>query len=116
MDLSDIDGALTECAEMIKALVLWDKELESLLDASTGNATESLAALAGHMASYVSKPSFMEFAAKHELSLEHEYETLYVLIAGLIFLLDQHPETPTEAIKTIIDSTLHLKEHVTNAR
>lgn len=117
VDLDDIDKALAECAELVKSLVRQGMELGPLLEADTGGTVKETfeQRIAGHMASYVSETTFMEFAAKHELSLEHEYETLYVLISGLILLLEQHPETSTQTVKAIIASTLHLEEYVADA-
>ena len=114
VDLGDIDRALTECAELVKSLVFQGMKLHSLLDADTGNPSRETfeQRIANHMANYVRDSKFIEFARQHDMPVDHEYETLYVLISGLILLIQEYPGTSVETIKGIIATTLHLEKYI----
>ncbi|MFR3451892.1 MAG: hypothetical protein ACLTSX_10480 [Collinsella sp.] len=51
----------------------------------------------------------VDFAAHHEVRIDHLYETFYVLITGLIMFVRTHPDEPEGTIKDIIASTLHIE-------
>ena len=51
----------------------------------------------------------VDFAAHHEVQIDHLYETFYVLITGLIMFVRTHPDAPEGTIKDIIASTLHIE-------
>ena len=116
VDLDNLDRTLTECAELVKSLVLQGMELKPLLDADTGSTSSETfeQRIANHMASYICDTTVVEYVSRHEMPIENEFETLYVLISGLILLIQQYPDTPTETIKAIIVSTLHLEKYLSS--
>ena len=65
--------------------------------------------VADRTARYVCSSTVVDFAARHEVRIDHLYETFYVLITGLIMYVRTHPDAPEETIKDIIASTLHIE-------
>ena len=108
----DIEGALNGAAHMLKTLVLQQDDAMPHTVATGGNAglyATFVHRVADRMARYICESTVVDFAALHEVRIDHLYETFYVLITGLIMFVRSHPDTPEETIKDIIASTLHIE-------
>ncbi len=108
----DIEGALNGAARMLKTLVLQQDDAMPHTVATGGNAglyATFVHRVADRMARYICESTVVDFAALHEVRIDHLYETFYVLITGLIMFVRSHPDTPEETIKDIIASTLHIE-------
>lgn len=117
VDLDDLDTTLTDCAKLVKSLVLQGMELQPLLYADTGDISNKTfeQRIADHMATYICQTTIVEYVSRHEMPIENEFETLYVLISGLIQLIQAYPDTPVKTIKDLITSTLHLEPRLADA-
>lgn len=108
----DIEGALDEVAHMLKTRVLENADDMPCSVAHGGDATlhaSFVHRVADRTARYVCSSTVVDFAARHEVQIDHLYETFYVLITGLIMYVRTHPDVPEETIKDIIASTLHIE-------
>lgn len=108
----DIEGALNGAARMLKTLVLQQDDAMPHTVATGGNAglyATFVHRVADRMARYICESTVVDFAALHEVRIDHLYETFYVLITGLIMFVRSHPDTPEGTIKDIIASTLHIE-------
>lgn len=106
----DIDGALTSAAELLTSLISERYELSRSLECGTaaGVYTAFVHRVAERVARYICDTTVVDFARYHEVCIDHVYETMYVLITGLIMYLRSHPDAPAATIRDIIASTLHL--------
>lgn len=108
----DIEGALDGAAHMLKAMVLEqdDPATSSVARAGDGALYASFVhRVADRTARYMCSSTVVDFAARHEVRIDHLYETFYVLITGLIMFVRTNPDVPEEVIKDIIASTLHIE-------
>ena len=108
----DIEGALDEAAHMLKSMVLGSEDDMPHSVAHKGDATlyaSFVHRVADRTARYVCSSTVVDFAARHEVRIDHLYETFYVLITGLIMYVRTHPDAPEEVIKDIMASTLHIE-------
>ena len=65
--------------------------------------------VADRTARYICESTVVDFAALHEVRIDHLYETFYVLITGLVMFVRANPDVPEETVKDIIASTLHIE-------
>ena len=108
----DIEGALDAAAHMLKTMVLEqnDSATSSVARAGDGAMYASFVhRVADRTARYMCASTVVDFAAQHEVRIDHLYETFYVLITGLIMYVRTSPDAPEEVIKDIIASTLHIE-------
>lgn len=108
----DIEGALDAAAHMLKTMVLEqnDSATSSVARAGDGAMYASFVhRIADRTARYMCASTVVDFAAHHEVRIDHLYETFYVLITGLIMYVRTNPDAPEEVIKDIIASTLHVE-------
>lgn len=108
----DIEGALNGAAHMLKALVLQQDDAIPRTVATGGNAglyATFVHRVADRMARYICESTVVDFAALHEVRIDHLYETFYVLITGLVMFVRANPDVPEETVKDIIASTLHIE-------
>lgn len=108
----DIEGALDAAAHMLKTMVLEqnDSATSSVARAGDGAMYASFVhRVADRTARYMCASTVVDFAAQHEVRIDHLYETFYVLITGLIMYVRTNPDAPEEVIKDIIASTLHIE-------
>lgn len=107
----DIDGALTSAAALLTSLTSERYSLSRSLECGTtaGMYTAFVHRVAERVARYICDSTVVDFARYHTIRIDHVYETMYVLITGLIMYLRAHPDAPTSTIKDIIASTLHLE-------
>ncbi len=108
----DIEGALDAAAHMLKTMVLEqnDSATSSVARAGDGAMYASFVhRVADRTARYMCASTVVDFAAQHEVRIDHLYETFYVLITGLIMYVRTNPDAPEEVVKDIIASTLHIE-------
>lgn len=108
----DIEGALDQAAHLLKSMVRGDSDHTARSVAHGGDASlyaSFVHRVADRTARYVRSSTVVDFAARHEVRIDHLYETFYVLITGLIMYVRTHPDAPEETIKDIIASTLHIE-------
>lgn len=110
----DIEGALDQAAHLLKSMVRGDSDHTARSVAHGGDASlyaSFVHRVADRTARYVCSSTVVDFAARHEVRIDHLYETFYVLITGLIMYVRTHPDAPEKTIKDIIASTLHIEGH-----
>lgn len=108
----DIEGALNSAAHMLKTLVLQQDDAMPHTVATGGNAglyATFVHRVADRTARYICESTVVDFAALHEVRIDHLYETFYVLITGLVMFVRANPDVPAETVKDIIASTLHIE-------
>lgn len=108
----DIEGALDQAAHLLKSMVRGDSDHTARSVAHGGDASlyaSFVHRVADRTARYVCSSTVVDFVARHEVRIDHLYETFYVLITGLIMYVRTHPDAPEETIKDIIASTLHIE-------
>lgn len=108
----DIEGALNSAAHMLKTLVLQQVDAMPHTVATGGNAglyATFVHRVADRTARYICESTVVDFAALHEVRIDHLYETFYVLITGLVMFVRANPDVPEETVKDIIASTLHIE-------
>ena len=108
----DIEGALNSAAHMLKTLVLQQDDAMPHTVATGGNAglyATFVHRVADRTARYICESTVVDFAALHEVRIEHLNETFYVLITGLVMFVRANPDVPEETVKDIIASTLHIE-------
>lgn len=108
----DIEGALNSAAHMLKTLVLQQDDAMPHTIATGGNAglyATFVHRVADRTARYICESTVVDFAALHEVRIDHLYETFYVLITGLVMFVRANPDVPEETVKDIIASTLHIE-------
>lgn len=108
----DIEGALNSAAHILKTLVLQQDDAMPHTVATGGNAglyATFVHRVADRTARYICESTVVDFAALHEVRIDHLYETFYVLITGLVMFVRANPDVPEETVKDIIASTLHIE-------
>lgn len=108
----DIEGALNSAAHMLKTLVLQQDDAMPHTVATGGNAglyATFVHRVADRTARYICESTVVDFAALHEVRIDHLYETFYMLITGLVMFVRANPDVPEETVKDIIASTLHIE-------
>lgn len=108
----DIEGALNSAAHMLKTLILQQDDAMPHTVATGGNAglyATFVHRVADRTARYICESTVVDFAALHEVRIDHLYETFYVLITGLVMFVRANPDVPEETVKDIIASTLHIE-------
>lgn len=108
----DIEGALNSAAHMLKTLVLQQDDAMPHTVATGGNAglyATFVHRVADRTARYICESTVVDFAALHEVRIDHLYETFYVLITGLVMFVRANPDVPEETVEDIIASTLHIE-------
>lgn len=108
----DIEGALNSAAHMLKTLVLQQDDAMPHTVATGGNAglyATFVHRVADRTARNICESTVVDFAALHEVRIDHLYETFYVLITGLVMFVRANPDVPEETVKDIIASTLHIE-------
>lgn len=108
----DIEGALNSAAHMLKTLVLQQDDAMPHTVATGGNAglyATFVHRVADRTARYICESTVVDFAALHEVRIDHLYETFYVLTTGLVMFVRANPDVPEETVKDIIASTLHIE-------
>ena len=108
----DIEGSLDSIAHMLKNMVVNQSDVMSQSVVHSGNAAlyaSFVHRAADRLARYMCSSTVVDFAAHHEVQIDHLYETFYVLITGLVMFVRTHPDAPEDTIKDIIASTLHIE-------
>ena len=106
----DIEGALDTVAPLFKRLVVDGHELPTTLTSGSGALYGGfLHHAVERVAHYLCETTVADFIARHDLRIDHVYETFYTLVMGLLMYIRTHPDVPDETVKDIIASTLHIE-------
>ena len=106
----DIEGALDTVAPLFKRLVADGHELPTTLTSGSGALYGGfLHHAVERVAHYLCETTVADFIARHDLRIDHVYETFYTLVMGLLMYIRTHPDVPDETVKDIIASTLHIE-------
>ncbi len=106
----EVDDALASVIKLLR-LGLFEEDPFHKALASQENAAlylEFINRVADHTARYIIQTTVQDYAALHEIRIEHLYETFYVLIVGVIGYLRQHPDADDAIIADVIAQTLHM--------
>lgn len=107
----EIDEALLSVVKLLRRGLFEEDPFRKAL-ASRENAAlylEFINRVADHAAHYIIQTTVQDYAALHEIRIEHLYETFTVLIVGVIGYLRQHPDTDDAVIADVIAQTLHME-------
>ena len=107
----DIDHALASIVHLLR-IGLFENDSFRMALASRENAAlylEFVNRVADHTANYIIDTTVRDYAARHEVRIDHLYETFYVLILGVIGYLRMHPEADDDVIADVIAQTLHIE-------
>lgn len=108
--VGDIEGALDSVAPLFKRLVADGHELPATLTSGSGALYGGfLHHAVERVAHYLCETTVADFIARHDLRIDHVYETFYTLVMGLLMYIRTHPDVPDETVKDIIASTLHIE-------
>ena len=64
--------------------------------------------VADQTATYLIESTVRDYEARHEVRIEHRYETFYVLILGVIGYMRKHPDADDALVADLIAQTLHM--------
>ncbi len=106
----DIEHALSSVVKLLR-LSLFENDAFHVALATRENAAlylEFVNRVADSAARYVIETTVQDYAALHEVRIEHLYETFYVLIVGVIGYLRNHPDVDDAIIADVIAQTLHM--------
>lgn len=106
----NIEHALDSIIKVTR-LALFDDDPFRRSLASRENAAlylEFVGRVADRVATYIVNTTVRDYGALHEIRIEHEYETFYTLIVGLVGFLRRNPEVDDEILKDLIVQTLHM--------
>lgn len=106
----EIDDALLSIVRVVRLCVFENEAFHKTLavDSSAGLYLEFIDRVADHTAEYIIQTTAQDYAKLHNIRIQHLYETLYVLIIGVIGYLRMHPEMDDRVIADIIAQTLYL--------
>lgn len=108
--VGEIEDALTSAVKLLR-VVLFENDSFRIALASKENAElylEFLNRVADRIARYIVDSTVVDYAIYHTVSIDHVYETFYVLIMGLAGYLRRNPQVDDEVLKDIIAQTLHM--------
>ena len=107
----DIEQALTSIVHLLRIGLFENDSFRAAL-ASRENAAlylEFVNRVADHTAAYIIDTTVRDYAALHEVRIDHLYETFYVLILGLIGYVRLLPDADDVVIADVIAQTLHME-------
>lgn len=106
----DIDHALATLVRVLRLGLFEDDSFHAAL-ATRENAAlylNFINRVADHTATYIIDTTVRDYDARHEIRIDHLYETFYVLILGVIGYLRTHPDVDDRVIADVIAQTLHM--------
>ena len=107
----DIEHALSSIVHLLRVALFEHDAFRTAL-ASQENAApylEFINRLADQTATYLIESTVRDYEARHEVRIEHRYETFYVLILGIIGYMRQHPDADDALVADLIAQTLHME-------
>lgn len=107
----DIEHALSSVVHLLRT-ALFEHDAFRMALASRENAAlylEFVNRVADQTATYLIESTVRDYEARHEVRIEHRYETFYVLILGIIGYMRQHPDADDSLIADLIAQTLHME-------
>lgn len=118
-DPLDIRTALRDCIAMLRVAV-FDKDSFRIDLASNENASLYLSfssKAAEVISKFMTERTAIVYGQYHEVNIEHVYDMCYMLFAGMVGYMRNHPDAPTEVLESLVAQTLRLdldNEHLVN--
>ena len=106
----DIEGALASFIHIGRTSVFENDDLHKAL-ATRENAAlylELMSNSADRLARYVSETTVKDYEARHTVEIDHVYESLYVLIYGLVGYVRAYPDADEAMLVDIVVQSLHM--------
>ncbi len=106
----DIEHALSSVVHLLRVALFEHDAFRAAL-ASQENAAlylEFINRVADQTATYLIESTVRDYEARHEVRIEHRYETFYVLILGVIGYMRKHPDADDALVADLIAQTLHM--------
>ena len=107
----DIEHALSSVVHLLRVALFEHDAFRTAL-ASRENAAlylDFVNRVADQTAAYLLESTVRDYEARHEVRIDHRYETFYVLILGIIGYMRQHPDADDALIADLIAQTLHME-------
>ena len=107
----DIEHALSSVVHLLRVALFEHDAFRTAL-ASRENAAlylDFVNRVADQTATYLLESTVRDYEARHEVRIDHRYETFYVLILGIIGYMRQHPDADDALIADLIAQTLHME-------
>ena len=106
----DVDEALLSVVRLVRNAILESDSFRSDLN-SRENASLYLGfvhRVVEHTARYLMDTTVKDYESLHTVEVDHLYETLYMLITGVIGLLRNNPSVDDATAADIVAQTLHI--------
>ena len=106
----DLRGALVSCIQMMRRGIFDKDHFRSDLITSENarlyllflqRATETLA-------KYMVETAVADYRERHDVHIDHVYETLYTMIIGLIGFMRRYPDASDELLEDLVAQTLRM--------
>ena len=108
----DIEGALEMFVEQLRNSVIKTPKLSYTIAVGSNAAlfADFVDRVAARCARYICDTTLKDFKRRHAVRIDHIYETLYILISGLIMFVRNNPDASPSMVKDIVASTLHIDD------
>ena len=106
----DIEHALSSIVHLLRVALFEHDAFRAAL-ASRENAAlylEFINRAADQTAVYLIDSTVRDYQTRHEVRVDHLYETFYVLILGIIGYMRKHPDADDALVADVIAQTLHM--------
>lgn len=116
--VGDIDHALTSLVRLLRVALFEHNAFREAI-ASQENAAlylDFINRIADKTAEYFLQSTVRDYESRHEVHIEHRYETFYMLILGVIGYLRTHPTVDDQVIVDLIAQTLHMDRPTTSTQ
>lgn len=107
----DIEGSLASAIRLLRTNVFENNSLHKALTTHENAALylEFISKAADRLAHYIAETTAQDYAARYDVEIDHVYETLYVLICGLVSYVRTHPDTDDATLMDLVAQTLHMR-------
>lgn len=105
-----IDDALLSVVKLLRVGLFENSPLHAALASKENSALylEFVNRVTHHIATHMIEHTVADYRKLHEVRIEHLYETFYVLVAGVIGYLRNHPDADDAVIADVIAQTLYI--------
>lgn len=105
-----IEDALSSVVKLLRVGLFENSPLHAALTSKENSALylEFVNRVTHHIATHMIEHTVADYQKLHEVRIAHLYETFYVLVAGVIGYLRNHPDADDAVIADVIAQTLYL--------
>ncbi|MDO5025154.1 MAG: TetR/AcrR family transcriptional regulator [Trueperella sp.] len=113
----DVAGSLESAARLMRRLIAEDAKFSTglLTGPNSSLCVLFMERMSRQISEYIAQTTVQDFAAHHEVKIDHVENTFYVLISGMVSLIKTNPEISHEEVVRIAAQTLHLEEFLPEA-